>query len=56
MTDKIDVTLAHPHQGKKPGDKLSVERGNAKQLIRAGIAVPANTAAAKAVDGDTTKK
>jgi len=56
MSDTIDITLSHPHQDKKPGDKLSLERGEAKRLIRAGIAQPANAAAAKAVDGEPVKK
>lgn len=50
--DKVSVKLAHPHDGKNPGDTVSVEEGDAKRLIRGGIAVPATVAAAKATNTD----
>jgi hypothetical protein len=33
---KVEVTLAHPHDGKKPGDTIKVEPDEAQRLIDAG--------------------
>lgn len=52
MSDKIEVTLAHPRAGKNPGDKVSLPADEARALIRGGVAVPATVAAAKATGTD----
>lgn len=49
---KVDVTLSHPHNGKNPGDKVSVPEDEARSLIRGGIAVPSTVTAARAIDAD----
>ena len=37
MSDQVEVTLAHPYDGKKPGDTIKVSKGESKRLIRGGI-------------------
>lgn len=53
MADTVKLTLSAHHKGSKPGDSLEVDKSEAKRLIRAGVAVPSNVTAAKAVGADT---
>ena len=55
MSKKIEVELAHPHNGKNPGDRLSLHEDDARRLIIGGIAVPATVAAAKATNVDPSE-
>lgn len=49
MADSVKLTLSAHHQGKKPGASVEVDAVEAKRLIRAGVATPANKTAAKTV-------
>lgn len=49
MADSVKLTLSAHHKGAKPGDALEVDAGEAKRLISAGVATPANKTAAKTV-------
>lgn len=49
---KVDLTLSHPHNGKNPGDKVSVSEDEARSLIRGGIAVPSTVTAARVTNTD----
>lgn len=52
--EKIEVVLAHPYDGKAPGDRASYDEQTAIRLVRAGYARYATKAAEKAVEGTTT--
>jgi hypothetical protein len=52
MSDTVTVTLAHPHAGKAPGEKLDLPPAEAKLLIRQGKAVPATVPEAKKLGED----
>lgn len=49
-TEKIDVIYAHFYGDHLPGDRDSLDKPDAKALIAAGMARPANKTAAKAAD------
>lgn len=49
MADTVKLTLSAHHQGSKPGDSIELDASEAKRLISAGVAVPANKTAAKSV-------
>lgn len=52
MADSVKLTLSAHHKGSKPGDTLEVDAGEAKRLISAGVATPANKTAAKTVGAE----
>jgi hypothetical protein len=49
MSDKVEVLFSHPHDGHEVGDRVALDKLEAKHLVRAGAATYANkTEAAKA--------
>lgn len=56
MPAEVKLTLAARHDGNKPGDSITVDVAEAKRLVRAGVAVPANVTAEKAIEPDAAKR
>ena len=52
MADTVKLELTAHHKGQRPGDSIEVATDEAKRLISAGVAAPANVTAAKAVGAD----
>jgi hypothetical protein len=52
MADKVKVQLAHPYEGKNPGDTVSYDGETARMLIAGGWANPATVAEAGKVGAD----
>lgn len=52
MADTVKLELTAHHKGQRPGDTIEVDASEAKRLIGAGVAAPANVTAAKAVGAD----
>lgn len=52
MAETVKLTLSAHHKGQRPGETLEVDAAEAKRLISAGVAAPANVTAAKAVGAD----
>lgn len=55
MTDTATVILSHPYDGHEVGDRLDVAPGDAKRLVRAGVATYARASDAVAVEGEAGK-
>lgn len=51
-TDTVDVTLAHPWEDHRVGDRVSVAADEAKRLVKAGIGSYSTKKDAIAVEGD----
>jgi hypothetical protein len=43
----MEVQYSHDYEGHKAGERVTVDRDEAKRLIKAGYAVPATVPAAK---------
>lgn len=50
--DTVEITFSHPHGDHAVGDRVTVPRLEAKNLVRAGVAVYPTKAAATAAEGD----
>jgi hypothetical protein len=51
---KVKVQLAHPYEGKNPGDTVSYDSETARMLINGGWANPATVAEADKVGADSS--
>lgn len=53
MADTVKLTLSAHHDGKLPGDTITVDPVTARRLVNGGIAIPSTVGAAKKVGVDT---
>lgn len=51
-TSSVEIIYAHHHGDHVPGDRVSVDEGTARKLVKAGRANYATQADAKAAEGE----